>query len=386
MRFKIFYGIKKNVFVLGLVSFLTDVSSDMIYPILPLFLTLVLKASFVYVGLIEGVAESTASLLKVFSGWWSDRAGKRKPLVVLGYSLSSLGKPLLLVASLAWHVLVIRFIDRLGKGIRTSPRDAMIAESTEDKRGASFGLHRAMDSAGAIIGPLLAFILLPLLKQNYRGLFLIATIPAVISVLILVLFVKEQKRISPVSMPEKNLSLSLFDKRFKIFILVVLIFTLGNSSDAFLLLRAKDLGIKTVLIPLLWLFSNITYTLFSLPLGALSDRMGRKKVIILGFLVYGLVYLGFGLANKSWWLWLLFAFYGLYYAFTDGAMRAFVADLTKEEKKATAYGIFHGTVGICALPASLIFGFIWQTFGTLYAFSFGAILALLAGFILALWV
>ena len=379
----LFFGIKKNILFLGLVSFLTDVSSDMVYPLLPVFLTEVLHSSKVFVGLIEGVAESTASLLKIFSGWFSDKIGKRKPIVILGYSLSSISKPLLALVTSGWQVLFIRFGDRVGKGVRTSPRDALIAESSaENRRGASFGLHRAMDSAGAIIGPLLAFLLLPLLNKNYRHLFLLASIPAFFSVLVLFLWVKEikiRKKESVISERKKGIS---FDSKFKIFILVVAIFTLGNSSDAFLFLRAKSLGVNLIFIPLLWGFFNLVYTLSSIPAGILSDRIGRKKVILLGFTVYGLAYLGFAFATQALHIWVLFALYGIYYGISDGALRAFVADLVKEEdKRGTAYGFYHGAVGLCALPASLILGFLWQGFGAAVAFSFGAILAILAGMV-----
>jgi MFS family permease len=375
-------GIKKNVFFLGLVSLLTDVSSDMIYPLLPVFLTDVLGASRVFVGLIEGIAESTASLLKIFSGWFSDKIGKRKPVVILGYSLSSLSKPLLALVISAWQVLFLRFGDRVGKGVRTSPRDALIAESSsETKRGASFGLHRAMDSAGAIFGPLLAFLLLPLLNENYRHLFLLASIPAFFSVLVLFIWVGEAKERKRAVTSETKKTFA-FDGKFKLFILVVAVFTLGNSSDAFLFLRAKGLGIKLVFIPLLWGLFNLVYTLSSTPAGILSDRIGRRKVILLGFAVYGLSYLGFAFVTNSFQIWLLFALYGFYYGLSDGALRAFVADLVKEEdKRGTAYGFYHGAVGLCALPASLILGYLWQTFSASAAFSFGAVLAILAGVI-----
>jgi len=379
----LFWGIKKNIFFLGLVSFLTDVSSDMVYPLLPVFLMEVLGSSRLFVGLIEGVAESTASLLKVFSGWFSDRIGKRKPLVISGYSLSSISKPLLALVTSGWQVLLLRFGDRVGKGIRTSPRDALIAESSaESKRGASFGLHRAMDSLGAIVGPLLAFIFLPLLNENYRHLFLLASIPAFFSVFVLFLWVKEAKsrRKEGTVLPGRR-SFS-FGSKFKLFILVVALFTLGNSSDAFLFLRAKSLGVSLVFIPLLWGLFNLVYTLSSTPAGILSDRIGRRKIILLGFTIYGLSYLGFAFATKSLHIWALFALYGVYYGLADGALRAFVADLVKEEdKRGTAYGFYHGAVGLCALPASLILGYLWQTFSAAYAFSFGAILAILAGII-----
>ncbi len=377
----LFFGIKKNIFFLGLVSFLTDISSDMVYPLLPVFLTEVLHSSKVVVGLIEGVAESTASLFKIFSGWFSDKIGKRKPIVILGYSLSSISKPLLALVTSGLQVLFLRFGDRVGKGVRTSPRDALIAESSDERRrGTSFGLHRAMDSAGAIFGPLLAFLFLPLLNKNYRHLFLLASIPAFFSVLVLFLWVKEikiRKKESVISERKKGIE---FDNKFKIFILIVAIFTLGNSSDAFLFLRAKGLGVNLILIPLLWGFFNLVYTLSSIPAGILSDRIGRKKVILIGFTVYGLAYLGFAFATQALHIWGLFALYGVYYGISDGALRAFVADMVKDkDKRGTAYGFYHGAVGLCALPASLIMGFLWQGFGAAVAFSFGAILAIVAG-------
>jgi MFS family permease len=375
-------GLKKNVVYLGLVSFLTDVSSDMIYPILPLFLTEILGVTFVFIGLIEGIAEGTSSILKVVSGFWSDRVGKRKGLIIFGYSLSALGKPLLSVASAGWHVLLIRFLDRFGKGVRTSPRDALIADSVPDRKGIYFGLHRAMDSSGAMVGPLLAFLLLPLLNNNYRTLFLLATIPALLSVFVLIFFVKEKRIGMPLNDTRFKLKLSTFDRRFKLFLLVTLIFSLGNSTDAFLMLRAKDVGVGLAMLPLLWLVVNLVYTLFSIPAGYLSDRAGRKIVILFALLIYSLTYLGFAWANKTFQVWLLFAFYGLYYGFANGTMRAFVADLVPGDKKATAYGIFHGTLGFTALPASLIFGFLWQTMGASYAFLLGAVLAMIAGVIL----
>jgi MFS family permease len=369
--------IPKNIFLLGLVSFLTDVSSDMIYPLLPLFLSDVLGASKLFIGLIEGIAESTASILKIFSGWLSDRLGKRKILVVVGYSLSALGKPILSLVTAGWQVLSLRFLDRFGKGVRTSPRDALIAESSKEaRRGLSFGFHRAMDSGGAVVGPLLAFLFLPLVNVNYRALFLIASVPAFLSVLLLVLFVKEKGKVR-----EKISGLTKlfqFSPKFKVFVLGVTVFTLGNSSDAFLFLRAKGLNIDVIHIPVLWLVLNLVYTLVSLPAGWLSDRIGRKDLILSGLFVYALVYLGFGFATQSRHIWFLFALYGFYYGLANGTMRAYVADLVGEEKRATAFGIYHGAVGITALPASLIFGWLWQSAGVSFAFCFGAGLSLIA--------
>ncbi|MCK4404117.1 MAG: MFS transporter [candidate division Zixibacteria bacterium] len=371
--------IPKNVLVLGLVSFLTDASSDMIYPVLPLFLSDVLGSSVLFIGLIEGVAESTASILKIFSGWLSDKLGKRKFLVGLGYGLSSLGKPALSVVTAGWHVLLLRFADRFGKGVRTSPRDALIADSApEERRGLSYGFHRAMDSAGAVVGPLLAFLFLPLVNENYRILFLIASVPAILAVLILILFVKERKRLKEKITRLAKPGLSRFDPKFKVFILGATIFTLGNSSDAFLFLRAKDLNIDLVYIPILWLVLNLVYALVASPAGALSDRIGRKNLIVSGLLIYTLVYLGFAFATRSIHVWILFGIYGLYYGLANGVMRAYVADLVGEEKRATAFGVYHGAVGLTALPASLIFGWLWQSAGVSVAFGFGAALALLA--------
>ncbi|MGB2989242.1 MAG: MFS transporter [Candidatus Zixiibacteriota bacterium] len=258
MKDKISAKIPKNILVLGLVSFLTDASSEMIYPLLPLFLSDVLGSSMLFIGLIEGVAESTASILKIFSGWLSDRLGKRKLLVALGYGISSAGKPILSVVTAGWHVLLLRFGDRFGKGVRTSPRDALIADSaSEERRGLAYGFHRAMDSAGAVVGPLLAFLLLPLVNENYRVLFLIASIPAVLAVLILILFVKEGKsfkeKITSLTRPK----LSDFGPKFRIFIVGVVLFSLGNSSDAFLFIRAKGLNVELVHIPILWLILHL---------------------------------------------------------------------------------------------------------------------------------
>jgi MFS family permease len=371
--------IPKNIFVLGWVSFLTDVSSDMIYPVLPIFLSDVLGSSKLFIGLIEGIAESTASILKIFSGWLSDRLGKRKILMVLGYGLSALGKPILSLVTAGWQVLSLRFLDRFGKGVRTSPRDALIAESSKkERRGLSFGFHRAMDSAGAVIGPLLAFLFLPLVNRDYRALFLIASIPAFLSVLLLILFVKEKRKVKEKIFHLTKLKLSQFSPKFKIFVLGVTIFTLGNSSDAFLFLRARSLNIDVVYIPVLWLVLNLVYTFVSLPAGWLSDRIGRKNLILSGFFVYASVYFGFAFATQSYHAWLLFVVYGFYYGLANGTMRAYVADLVVEEKRATAYGIYHGAVGLTALPASLLFGWLWQSVGVSFAFCFGAGLSLLA--------
>jgi MFS family permease len=333
------------------------------------------------------MAESTASILKVFSGWLSDKLGKRKFLVSLGYGLSSLGKPILSIVTAGWQVLVLRFMDRFGKGVRTSPRDAMIADSSlSERRGLSFGFHRAMDSGGAVLGPLLAFLFLPLVNRNYRTLFLIASIPAFLSVLLLIFFVKEKRKAKEkppiLSKPGfsgfDNMASSSNHRKFKIFVFGVTIFTLGNSSDAFLFLRAKGLNIDVVYIPVLWLVLNAVYTLVSLPAGWLSDRIGRKNLILSGLFVYAIVYLGFAFATRSYHAWLLFALYGVYYGLTNGTMRAHVADLVEQDKRALAYGVYHGAVGMTALPASLIFGWLWQSVGVSFAFFLGAGLASLA--------
>jgi len=367
-------GVKRNIFALGLVSFFTDLSTEMIYPLLPLFLTSVLGVNKAFIGLVEGLAESTASLFKVGSGWLSDRLGKRRSLVLLGYSLSTVAKPFLALATSGPQVLGIRFAERIGKGIRTSPRDAIIADSTPSgERGKSYGFHRALDTLGAVFGPLTAFILLPLLSYSYRKIFLISFLPGLAACLLIPVLVIEPKRVRE-EIPIK-LSLRGFDRDFKFFLIVMAVFTLGNTSDAFLILRARDLGVGAGVVPLLWLLFNLVYSALALPGGLLSDRWGRKRILELGFGFYLLIYLGFAFASHPMHIWLLFLSYGLFYGLTVGTIRAWVAELAPPSRMATAFGLFHTTVGILALPASLIMGFLWQLTGAKLAFSWCALLA-----------
>jgi MFS family permease len=380
------FGLDRNIFSLGWVSLFTDVSSEMIYPLLPVFLTVVLGVGTTFLGLVEGVAEATASLLKLFSGWLSDRLGKRKLLVLIGYTLSSLTRPFVAAATVGWHVLLIRFLDRVGKGIRTSPRDALIADSTLDQEhGKAFGFQRAMDHVGAVIGPLIAFFLLTFITQEYRTIFWLAFIPGIFALIILVQKVHEIKPNPPtLASPIIQLTLRPFDRRFKFFLLVVVFFTLGNSSDAFLILKAKDAGIPITLLPILWMVLHLTKSLSAAPGGILSDHLGRKGVIISGWLLYSGVYWAFARAETSGAIWILFAVYGLFYGLTEGGERALVADLVPSHLRGTAYGLYNFAVGISTLPASVLMGILWEKFGPPAAFSFGASLALLAA--LLLWV
>ncbi len=376
-------GISRNVWILGWVSFFNDVSSEMIYPLLPLFLTSVLGAGVAFVGLVEGVAESTASILKAFSGWLSDRLRKRKSLVLGGYTASALTRPVIALATSGWHILILRFLDRMGKGVRTSPRDALIAESTLPARtGRAFGFQRAMDHLGAVVGPLVAFLLLAALGGKYRTIFLLSAIPAIFSLLLIKWFVTEKKELREATATTPKLSLRPFDRRFKVFLLIIIVFTLGNSSDFFLILRAKDQGITLTHIPLLWLLLHLVKSAVSMPGGILSDRIGRKKVIIAGWIIYGLVYLGLAACTEAYHVWLLIAIYGIYFGLTEGVEKALVADLVPGEKLGTAYGLFNFAVGITALPASLLMGFLWQLFGPGTAFCFGAGLGLISALLM----
>jgi MFS family permease len=376
-------GTRKNIFFLGLVSFFNDFASEMIYPLLPLFLTIVLNAGAASLGVIEGVAETTASLLKFLSGYWSDKYRRRKPIFASGYALSNAVRPLMGLAGSWWHVLLLRFSDRIGKGIRTAPRDALMADSAqESKRGLVFGFQRAMDNAGSIMGPLAAALLLPLLNNDLRTLFFLSAIPGVLALVVVFFFVREVKpKKSPERMTIKD-GLRGVDGNFRYYLLVVLFFTLGNSSDAFLLLRASNAGIPEALIPILWMVLSIVKAVTGIPGGYISDKIGRKKVIISGWVVYAAIYVAFAFVTTSTGIWVLFGLYGIYFGLTEGAERALVADLVGEDRRGTAYGLFNLTVGIAALPSSVIFGVIWQYVGFEYAFGMGAGFALLASIML----
>ncbi len=379
MSQKHFLGLSKNVRNLGWVSLFNDISSEMIYPLLPLFLNTVLGAGVVFIGLIEGIAESVSSFLKLFSGWLSDRFQKRKGIILFGYSLASVTRPFIGLASSAFHVLFLRFFDRIGKGVRASPRDALLSQScNENERGKAFGFQRAMDHAGAMVGPLIASILMAVFTENLRTIFLLAFVPSLFCLWVLWRGVKDIKgEQTSISSPPK-LNWKGWDRKFKYFLLIITLFTLGNSSDAFLLLRARDFGIDILSIPILWFLFHLSKTVFSIPGGALSDRIGRRKIIILAWTIYGLVYLGFAFASKAYHIWLLFLLYGLFYGLSEGTEKAWVADLVEESKRGTAYGAYHFSIGMTALPASLLMGFIWKAIGVQWAFSFGAIMAFVA--------
>jgi MFS family permease len=365
-----------TVWALGWVSFFTDVSTEIIYPLLPVFLTVTLGASMAFVGLIEGVAESTASLLKIASGWWSDRVRKRKPLMIAGYGLSALTRPLIALATTGGHVFAARFIDRIGKGIRTAPRDALLAASVPaDQRGAAFGVQRMMDNAGAVVGPLIAWSLLHWVTGDFRVLFWIAVIPMFGAMLALIFGTKEQAQISSTLAPAAPVAFKVTPE-FKSYLGAVLLFTLGNSSDAFLLLRAQAVGVPVSSLPLLWMALHLVKSASSYPAGVLSDRIGRRGLIVGGWCVYALVYLGFGFANEAWHIWALFLIYGLFFGMTESSERALVADFYPDAQRGRAFGSFNFITGIGALPASLLMGWLWTTFGPAVAFGTGAGLAL----------
>ncbi|MFO7638397.1 MAG: MFS transporter [bacterium] len=376
-----------NVIIAGIASFLTDVSSEMVYPLIPLFLA-ALGAPPAALGIIEGFAESTAALLKTFSGWLSDRVGRRKPLAIAGYAGSNIGK-LLLYAAVGWPmVLAGRIFDRIGKGIRTAPRDALIADSTPaGRRGRAFGLHRAMDTVGAALGVGLAILLLgrfgsSLDPAGYRPIFLIALIPALAGVF--VLFLIREPRVCHTRRVLPRLSFRGLPVRFRLFLLLVGLFALGNSSNMFLLLRARNLGFSAVGVLLLYLVFNLCFGALSYPAGRLSDRVGRKRLLVAGYALYGLVYFGFALAPTPGWAWALFALYGLFAALNEGLEKALVADIAPVEHRATFVGLHSTLAGIGLLPASLLAGALWSLWGAPAPFWFGGVLGLAAALGLAL--
>ncbi len=376
-------GVGLNVVVLGVVSLFADMSTEMIYPLIPLFLVNTLGATFIDVGLIEGVAESTASMLKIVSGYLSDRFGKRKPLVYTGYGIAAFAKPLLAVATAWQQVLVIRFADRLGKGVRDSARDAIVSESKTLGVGRSFGFQRSLDTLGAIIGPLIAVLLFGIL--SYRGMFLLAFIPGIFAALLVVFFVKETAVGTRESKGYK-VSFKSFDTNFRVLLLGLGLFFVGNSSDAFLFLRAQNLGVNALLVPVLYLIMNVVYAVSAFPFGIISDKIGRKTVLLLGFGIFFVVYLGFAFASSQVLIWVFFPVYGLYYGLTDGVSKALISDLSPQNLKATAFGTYYFVIGVVSFPASLVAGTLWQTVGPTFAFLYGAVMALVAILVISVFV
>jgi MFS family permease len=393
----------RNVFAISLVSLLNDSSSEIIYPLLPVFLSMTLGASPGIVGLIEGTAESVSSLLKLFAGYFSDRRGKRKAFVVLGYSLAGLARPLLAFATSWYQVLAIRLTDRVGKGIRSAPRDAMIADTVAvSERGLAFGFHRAMDHTGAVVGPLLGYLLVLLLAADrnsptaadFTKIFLFASIPALAAIIVAAVFVRESPR---AAMPaarigedevitSPRLSLTGFDRNFKTFLIIVALFTLSNSSDAFLLLRAQSAGVSVAMIPVLWAVLHVSKVLSSLIGGDLSDRLGRRRLIVCGWILYAAVYAGFAFVSNEISVWILFLIYGIYFGLAEGAEKALVADLVKPEQRGTAYGLYNLAFSITVLPASLLMGALWSWFGAAPAFLVSAALGAIAALLMLLLV
>lgn len=372
--------VPRTVFFLGLVSFFNDLSSEMIYPIVPIFLTSVLHTAIPVVGLIEGTAEATASITKFLFGWYSDYMQKRKPFVIGGYSFGALSK-ILIGLAYSWPlVLFARFIDRLGKGMRTAARDSLLLDNaTTTNKGFIFGLHRAFDSLGAVFGPLVALVLLALLKDNIRLTFFIAAIPAFFAVLLLFIFVNEPKKLKATNhISLKNFRLGALDSHLKIFLLISFLFSVGNSSDAFLLLLAKNLGLTTTLVVLTYVLYNISQTAFATPLGRLSDTIGPKKVYAGGLLVFAVVYFFFGSLQTPFWLWFLFPIYGIYIAATDGVSKAYISEFIRKEVSGTYFGAYYTLTAVGTFLASFIGGILWEKVSPGSTFYYGSLMAFIA--------
>ena len=379
-------NLPQNVWSLSLVSLLNDTSSEIIYPLLPTFLALALGASPFAIGAIEGVAETTASLLKLFSGYLSDRFDRRKLPVFVGYALASVTRPLLVFVTSWQQVLFVRLTDRIGKGIRGAPRDALLAaEVPVEKRGLAFGFNRAADHLGAVFGPIIAFLLLshyavspqnPTIEE-YKRVFLVASVPVVLGLFVIAFLVKEEKNPLPIANKLK-FSFKGFDGNFKRFLVVISLFTLSNSSDAFLLLRAREAGIATELLPILWMVLHLSKFASSIVGGSLSDKFGRKKLIFSGWVLYALVYAAFAFISTPAQAWILFIIYGVYFGLTEGAEKALVADLVSSEKRGTAFGLYNLAFGVTVFPASLLLGALWSTYGPKTAFLFSAVLSVCA--------
>lgn len=376
-------GLERNIFFVGMTSFLTDTTTKMIYAVMPMFL-LTLGATKTELSLIEGIAESTASVLKALSGWWSDKIGKNKPFMIVGYAFTAILSPIFAFTVSPLQVLVVRFTERVGKGIRTAPRDSLIAGSAgDDAKGKSFGFHKAMDNSGAVVGPLLAFAILALFPGDYRKVFIFAALPGMIGLATLILFVKEAKK-------EKSELLGRihykdFSKKYYLFLGIVFIFTLGNSTDALLLVKASDIGFEAALIPLIYLLFNSVSVLFAIPAGMLSDKIGRERLIIFGYLLYSAIYYGFGRTDSKVTVILLFALYGLYSATTDGIQKALVSDLIDKQRRGTGLGLYNCILGMTLLPASVIAGLLYDKIDNSAPFYFGAAMSLIAAILMIIF-
>jgi MFS family permease len=381
-RIEIFSGITRNIFIVGLVSLFTDLSSQMVFPLIPLFLTTVLGCGAYAVGIVEGAAETTASLLKVVSGYWSDKIKKRKPFVLFGYGMSTITKPLFALANIWAFVLFVRVIERIGKGIRTAPRDALIAESCDESvRGKAYGFHRATDGIGSTLGAVLALLLLP--KWGYRNVFLFALVPGIISVFI-IFFIQEKN--APAKQETKKASVKLSLKELpanlRFFIIVSSVFALGHFGYAFLLLRAKNIGLADNTAILLYVVFYIVYSICVIPLGIVSDKVGRKAVLMAGYVLFGVTSLGLLVTSGLYSIVLFFIIYGICYAMIDGTQRAFVVDLTPQHLRGTALGVFHTAIGLVALPGGYIAGLLWDKVSPEATFVYGLILAIVSAVLL----
>lgn len=380
---KRYFGFDRNILFTGLTSFLTDTSVKMVYSVMPMFL-MSIGASKTSLSLIEGIAESTASLIKALSGFWSDKIGRNKPFMIIGYGLSALIIPLYTFVVTPLHVLILRFIERFGKGIRTAPRDSLIAGSISGgESGKSFGLQKAMDNSGAIAGPLFAFAMLSAFPGNYRIIFLLAGIPALLAIFALVFGIREARK-----KREELFTIFRFREfpsKYYFFLVIVFVFTLGNSTDALLMVKANEVGVKVALIPLVYLVTSLVAVIVSIPVGALADRIGKEKILITGFIIYAVVYYGFGITTSTGAIVALFALYGLYSAATDSIQKAFISDMTGSNKKGTGLGIYNGLLGITLLPASLIAGTLYDKVNSSVPFYFGAATAILSAILMVIF-